>query len=72
MARVVGGGVSDRQLVPRDGAAQLTADNGDCPRFGTHDSTQDLIPESTHTIRLDSISSGNVPRGDMVDLVPSD
>jgi len=39
MANVVGGGVSDRQLLPSHGTVQLTADDGDCPRFGTHDST---------------------------------
>jgi len=39
MASVVGGGVSDRQLLQFDATVQLTSDYGDCPRFGPHDST---------------------------------
>jgi hypothetical protein len=57
MASVVGGGVSNCQLVPSHGTVQLTADNGDCPRFGTHDSTQDSIPKETHPIRFNPVIS---------------
>jgi len=72
MASVVGGGVSDRQLLLLYGPVQLTAGNSDCPRFGPHDPTQNSIPKQTHTIRLDPVISGSVSRGYVVDLVPSD
>jgi hypothetical protein len=72
MANVVGGGVSDRQLLLSYETVRLTADYSDCPRFRTHDSIEGSIPKQTHPIRFNPVISGNVTRSDMIDLVPSD
>jgi hypothetical protein len=72
MANVVGGGVSDCQLLPNHETVQLTADYSDRSRFRTHDSIEGSIPKQTHPIRSNPVISGNVTRGDMIDLVPSD